>query len=122
MTFDQSTNDSNVQVLAINIWDDQLVEGTENFVISGSVTPPASFVSGRGTVTVDILDNDGKLELFYTQSWCLNHNCRKLHPSLKHLRSLVTSAINTHRHIGLRRQSAVKIQLENIPVMLFLNL
>ena len=79
MTFDQGTNDSNVQALAINIWDDQLLEGTENFVVSGNVTPPASFVPGGDTVTVNILDKDGKLELFYTRSWCPNHCCRKLH-------------------------------------------
>ena len=67
VTFDQGTNDSNVQVLAINIHDDQLLEGTESFVISGNVTPPASFVAGGSMVTVDILDSDGKLELFYIQ-------------------------------------------------------
>ena len=71
MTFDQGNNSSNVQVVAINLLDDQLLEGTENIVISGNVTPPASFVRGGDTVTVDILDNDGKLELFYTQSWTL---------------------------------------------------
>ena len=60
VTSDQGTNDSYVQVLAIDIWDDQLLEGTESFVISGNVTPPASFVAGGDTVTVDILDNDGK--------------------------------------------------------------
>ena len=81
MTFDQGTNDSNVQVLVIN--DDQLLEGTESFVLSGNVTAPASFVSGGDTVTVDILDNDGKLELLCMQSWCLYHSCRKLHASLK---------------------------------------
>ena len=80
MTFDHGTNDNNVQVLAINIWDDQLLEGTESFVVSGTVTAPASFVPGGDRVTVDILDSDGKL---YTQSWCLNHSCRKLHASLK---------------------------------------
>ena len=78
MTFDQGTNDSNVQVLAINIHDDQLLEGTENFVISSNVTPPASFVPGGDTVTVDILDNDGKFAVIYAK-WCLNHCCRKLH-------------------------------------------
>ena len=84
MTFDQGANDSNVQVLAINIWDDQLLEGTESFVVSGNVTAPASFVPGGDTVTVNILDNDGELALFYIQSWYLNrHSCRKLHGSLK---------------------------------------
>ena len=67
MTFDQANNDSYTQVLAINIWDDQLLEGTENFVISGNVTPPASFVAGGDTVTVYILDDNGKLELFYME-------------------------------------------------------
>ena len=80
MTFDQGANDSNVQV-HINIWDDQLLEGTENFVVSGNVTAPASFVPGGDMVTVDILDNDGKVELLYMQSWCLNH--KRLHAPLK---------------------------------------
>ena len=71
MTFDQGTNGTNVQVLAINIHNDQLLEGTENFVVSVNVTPPASFVHGGDTVTVDILDNDCKLELFYRQSGAL---------------------------------------------------
>ena len=62
MTFDQGTNDRNIQVLAIHIWDDQLVEGTESFVISGNVTEPASFVPGGDVVTVNILDNSGKFE------------------------------------------------------------
>ena len=69
MTFDQGANDSNVQVLAINIWDDQLLEGTESFVISGHVTAPASFLPGRDTVTINILDNDGKSELLHTSNW-----------------------------------------------------
>ena len=77
LTFDQGANDSHIQVLAINIWDDQLLEGTESFVVSGNVTAPASFVPGGDTVTVDILDNDGKVELVHTQSCCLYHNYRK---------------------------------------------
>ena len=68
VTFDQSTNDSNVQVLAIDIHDDQLLEGTENFTISGTVTAPASFLAGGDTSTVYILDNDGKGKLFHTSS------------------------------------------------------
>ena len=60
VTFDQGTNDSNVQVLVINIHDDQLLEGTENFVVSGNVTAPASFVPGGDTTTVTILDNNGE--------------------------------------------------------------
>ena len=68
MTLDQGANDSNVQVL-INIWDDQLVEGTESFVVSGHVTAPATFLPGRDMVTVNILDNDGKSELLHTSNW-----------------------------------------------------
>ena len=68
MTFDQGTNDSYTQVLAINIWDDQLLEGTENFIISSNATPPASFVPGGDTVTVNILDSDGKGKLLHTSS------------------------------------------------------
>ena len=79
VTFDQGTNDSNVQVLAISIWDDQLLEGTESFVISGNVMAPASFIPGGNTVAVDILDSDCKLDLFHMESWYLNHSCRKLH-------------------------------------------
>ena len=69
MTFDQGANDSNVQVLAINIWDDQLVEGTESFVVSGNVTAPATL--GRDTVTVGILDNDGKFDLLKCKAGAL---------------------------------------------------
>ena len=69
MTLDQGANDSNVQVLVIHIWDDQLLEGTESFVISGHVTAPASFLPGRDMVTVNILDNDGKSELLHTHNW-----------------------------------------------------
>ena len=79
VTFGQGTNDSNVQVLAINIHDDQLLEGTESFVISCNVMAPASFIPGGDTVAVDILDNDGKMDLFHMESWYLNHSCRKLH-------------------------------------------
>ena len=81
MTFDQGANDSNVQVL-INIWDDQLLEGTESFVVSGHVTAPATFVPGRDMVTINILDNDGEFQLLGMESWCLYQSCRKLHGSL----------------------------------------
>ena len=62
VTADQGTNDSNIQVLAIHILDEQLVERTESFVISGNVTKPASFVPGGDLVTVNILDNGGTFE------------------------------------------------------------
>ena len=48
------------QNISFDVVDDSLVEGTESFVVSGNVTAPASFVPGRDTVTVNILDNDGE--------------------------------------------------------------
>ena len=54
-----TSNDNNVQSLVVDIADDFLVEGTESFVISGDATPPATFVPGRDSATVNILDNDG---------------------------------------------------------------
>ena len=64
MTFDQGATTGNTQHASIEIIDDSLVEGTESFVVSGSVTAPASFVPGRDTVRVDILDNDGECGYF----------------------------------------------------------
>ena len=57
ITFDAGANDGNQITLFVNILDDTLVEGTENFTLTGSVAPPASF---SGSITVSILDNDGK--------------------------------------------------------------
>ena len=60
MTFDREATTGNTQSVSIKIIDDSLVEGTENFVVSGNVTAPASFVPGRNTTTVSIQDNDGE--------------------------------------------------------------
>ena len=60
MTFVQGATTGNNQSASIEIIDDSLLEGTENFVVSGNVTAPASFVPGRDTATVTILDNDGE--------------------------------------------------------------
>ena len=62
LTLCRGTSNNNVQSLVVDIIDDHFVEGTESFVISGNATPPASFVPGRDTATVNILDNDGKCE------------------------------------------------------------
>ena len=64
MTFDQGATTGSTQNASINIIDDPLVEGTENFVVSGNVTAPATFVPGRDTTTVTIMDNDGKCGYF----------------------------------------------------------
>ena len=47
---------SSINIL-VQILDDTLVEGTENFTLTGSVAPPASFGS---SITVSIIDDDGK--------------------------------------------------------------
>ena len=60
MTFDQGATTGSTQNASINIIDDPLVEGTESFVVSGSVTAPASFVPGGDMTTVSIMDNDGE--------------------------------------------------------------
>ena len=60
MTFDRGATTGNTQSVSIKIIDDSLVEGTESFVVSGNVTAPASFVPGRNTTTVNIMDNDGE--------------------------------------------------------------
>ena len=60
MTFVQGATTGTTQNVSIDIIDDSLVEGTESFVFSGNVTAPASFVPGRDTTTVNILDNDGE--------------------------------------------------------------
>ena len=64
LTLCQGTSNNNVQSLVVDVIDDFLVEGTESFVISGSATAPASFVPGRNSTTVIILDNDGEYEQF----------------------------------------------------------
>ena len=58
VTFALGTNDGNVISVSVDILDDLLVEGMENFTLTGSVAPPALFVGGP--VTVTIIDNDGK--------------------------------------------------------------
>ena len=64
MTSDQGATTGSTQNASIEIIDDSLVEGTESFVVSGSVTAPASFVSGRDMTTVTILNNDDKCGYF----------------------------------------------------------
>ena len=60
VTFVQGATTGNTQNASIDIIDDYLVEETESFVVSGNITAPASFVPGRDTTTVNILDNDGE--------------------------------------------------------------
>ena len=55
-----TNNGTNNDTLVISILDDDLVEGRETFVISGSVTLPAMFLPGRNMTTITIVDNEGK--------------------------------------------------------------
>ena len=60
LVFVAGTNNGTTKTLVISISDDDLVEGTERFVISGSVTSPAMFLPGRNMTTITIIDNEGK--------------------------------------------------------------
>ena len=60
LVFLAGTNNGTIQTLVISIFDDDLVEGTETFVISGSVTSPAMFLPGRNMTTITIMDNERK--------------------------------------------------------------
>ena len=58
VTFAGGSISSNTINILVDFLDDLLVEGTENFTLTGSVAPPALFVGSP--VTVTIIDNDGK--------------------------------------------------------------
>ena len=59
VTFTRGEDDSNRRVTFVDVLDDPLVEGTESFILSGSVVAPyASFVGDP--VTIDIIDDDSK--------------------------------------------------------------
>ena len=60
LQFLAGTNKGTIQTLVISIFDDDLVEGTETFVVSGSVTSPAMFFPGRNVTTITIMDNERK--------------------------------------------------------------
>ena len=60
VVFLAGTNNGTIQTLVISILDDDLMEGTENFVLSGSVTSPAMFLPGRNMTTITIMDNERK--------------------------------------------------------------
>ena len=62
VTFQQGATTESTQNASVYVNDDYLVEGKESFVVSGNVTPPASFVPGRDTTTVSIRDKDGECQ------------------------------------------------------------
>ena len=60
LVFRAGANNGTIRNLVISIVDDDLVEGTETFAISGGVTLPAMFLPGRNMTTITIMDNDCK--------------------------------------------------------------
>ena len=61
VTFDIGANDGNIISVPINIMDDPDVEGTETFILTGSVVTTGTIATfGGGPATGSILDNDGK--------------------------------------------------------------
>ena len=66
MTFDIGANDLNIITVVLNVFDDLLVEGTESFTVSGTITTPGNqpggvvpmFDPGLDTVDTNIIDND----------------------------------------------------------------
>ena len=60
LRFFAGTNNGTIQTLVVSVVDDDFVEGTETFVISGSVTSPAMFLPGRNMTTITIMDNERK--------------------------------------------------------------
>ena len=60
LVFLAGAKNGTIQTLSVSISDDNLVEGTESFVISGSVTSPAMFFPGRNMTTITIMDNERK--------------------------------------------------------------
>ena len=60
LMFPAGANNGTIQTLVISTVDDDLVKGTESFVLSGNVTSPAMFLPGRNTMTITIMDNERK--------------------------------------------------------------
>lgn len=58
LTFDVGAEDNTVRNITIDILDDLVVEGIENFTISGSATPLGLLERVRGVTVITIVDND----------------------------------------------------------------
>lgn len=66
MTFDTGANDLNIITVVLDVFDDLLVEGTESFTVTATITDPGvqtggimpTFMTGTDTVDTNILDND----------------------------------------------------------------
>lgn len=63
LSFANGTANGAIENVPITVLDDLILEGTENIVLFASTQPElsASFVTGKNTIVISILDNDGKL-------------------------------------------------------------
>ena len=80
VVFLNDTKNGAIETLVIDIVDDGLVEGTETFVLSGSVTSPAVFLPGRNMTTITIMDNDGKCRPPLFSISCNSIFCMRMNP------------------------------------------
>ena len=53
--------DDNTMNVMVMVTDDMLVEGTESYILSVSMSSGPATIGTTDTVTVNIVDNDGKL-------------------------------------------------------------
>ena len=58
LTFEGGAEDGTIRNITIDILDDNVVEGTERFIISGSAAPLGLRELVRGMTVVTIVDND----------------------------------------------------------------
>ena len=60
LTFGMGSGDDDTMDIMVTLLDDLLVEGTENYTLSISVSSGPASVGALGTVTVNIADDDGE--------------------------------------------------------------
>ena len=63
LSFAIGTPNGAIQNAQVTVLDDLALEGTETIVLFASTQPElsASFVTGKNTIVISILDNDGEL-------------------------------------------------------------
>ena len=63
LSFANGTANGAIENVPITVLDDLALEGTETIVLFASTQPElsASFVTGKNTIVISILDNDGEL-------------------------------------------------------------
>jgi len=90
VTFDIGANDGNIITVVADGFDDRIVEGTESFTTTATITDAGTqpggvtpaFVPGTNTVTVTIADDDVPFIRFTQQEYTQNENSSPLSVSL----------------------------------------